>query len=172
MSEILHGDCSWDPHSFPQSHLYSESSSVPNRHGIDSLRSYPRSTLTSSSWLMTKGRHADAFKSLLRLRGSKLLAARELYYVHAQMQAEELLVEKAGLTVHANVFTRMVELFTIPRIRRAVGASGIVMIAQQMCGSKSQDSITHFGTASTNRCGQSTSSPSIPLLSSPMPAHP
>jgi len=35
-----------------------------------------------------------------------------------------------------NFFTRAVELFSVPRIRRATQASGIVMIAQQMCGSK------------------------------------
>ena len=31
-------------------------------------------------------------------------------------------------------FTRFIELFTIPRVRHATWASGIVMIAQQMCG--------------------------------------
>jgi MFS family permease len=88
-----------------------------------------------SRWLMSKGRHSKAYASLLRLRGSPLLAARELYYVHAQMQYEEVLVASAGIAVKANFFTRVVELFTIPRVRRAVQASGIVMIAQQMCGS-------------------------------------
>lgn len=33
-----------------------------------------------------------------------------------------------------NVFTRALELFTIPRNRRATLASFTVMIAQQMCG--------------------------------------
>ncbi|KEF52043.1 uncharacterized protein A1O9_12033 [Exophiala aquamarina CBS 119918] len=88
----------------------------------------------SPRWLMSKGRHSQAYKSLLRLRGSSLLAARELYYVHAQMQYEEYLVAASGVAVRANFFTRVIELFTIPRIRRAVQASGIVMIAQQMCG--------------------------------------
>lgn len=32
------------------------------------------------------------------------------------------------------MLTRFFELFSIPRIRRATWASGIVMIAQQMCG--------------------------------------
>ncbi|KAK3703563.1 hypothetical protein LTR37_014410 [Vermiconidia calcicola] len=88
----------------------------------------------SPRWLMSKGRHTKAYKSLLRFRGTKLLAARELFFVHAQMQAEEALVEQAGLAVNATFFTRLVEIFTIPRIRRATQASGIVMIAQQMCG--------------------------------------
>ena len=90
----------------------------------------------SPRWLMSKNKHRKAYDALLRYRGSKLLAARELFYVYAQMQAEEALVEEAGLAVHANMFTRLVEIFTIPRMRRAVQASGIVMIAQQMCGSE------------------------------------
>jgi hypothetical protein len=87
-------------------------------------------------WLMSKGRHADAYKSLCRLRSTNIQAARELYYIHAQMVQEEILVQEAGLPVHANMFTRFVEIFTIPRLRRATQASGIVMIAQQMCGSR------------------------------------
>jgi hypothetical protein len=85
---------------------------------------------------MSKGRYGDAYKSLLRLRSTPLQAARELYYVHAQIQYEELLIAESGVATRANFFTRVVELFTIPRIRRATQASGIVMIAQQMCGSK------------------------------------
>jgi hypothetical protein len=87
-------------------------------------------------WLMSKGRLVEAFKALTKYRGSELLAARELYYIHVQMQQEEILIQQSGVAVNANVFTRIVELFTIPRLRRAVQASGIVMIAQQMCGSK------------------------------------
>lgn len=83
---------------------------------------------------MSKGRHAQAYQSLLRLRSTPIQAARELYYINAQMQQEEILIQEAGLDVHANMFTRFVELFKIPRLRRAVQASGIVMIAQQMCG--------------------------------------
>jgi MFS family permease len=71
---------------------------------------------------------------LLRYRGDPIRAARDLYYIHAQIQFEEELVKESGVAVRANMFTRLVELFTIPRLRRAVQASGIVMIAQQMCG--------------------------------------
>lgn len=85
---------------------------------------------------MSKGKYVDAFLALDKYRGSDLLAARELYYIHAQMQYEQVLVHQSGVAVNANVFTRIVELFTIPRLRRAVQASGIVMIAQQMCGSE------------------------------------
>jgi MFS family permease len=34
----------------------------------------------------------------------------------------------------SNYFSRFIELFTIPRVRRATLASFVVMIAQQMCG--------------------------------------
>jgi hypothetical protein len=45
-------------------------------------------------------------------------------------------LEENGLAKTSNMFVRFFELFTIPRLRRATQASGVVMIAQQMCGSK------------------------------------
>lgn len=92
----------------------------------------------SPRWLMTKKNHAKAYRSLLRLRNTPLQAARDLYYIHTQLVQEEVLIEEAGLLKTDSVFVRFFELFTIPRIRRATQASGIVMIAQQMCGSKSK----------------------------------
>lgn len=91
----------------------------------------------SPRWLMTKKNHAKAYRSLLRLRNTPLQAARDLYFIHAQLVQEEILIEEAGLSKSTNLFTRFIELATIPRVRRAAQASGIVMIAQQMCGSKS-----------------------------------
>ncbi|KIW44562.1 uncharacterized protein PV06_03022 [Exophiala oligosperma] len=88
----------------------------------------------SPRWLMKKGMHAKAYRSLLRLRRSPLQAARDLYYIHAQLIQEDILIEESAAATHGNFFTRFVELFTIPRIRRATQASGVVMIAQQMCG--------------------------------------
>ena len=88
----------------------------------------------SPRWLMKKGRFNEAYKSLLRLRKTPLQAARDTYYIHSQLEQEELLIAESGLAQTNNFFTRFVELFTIPRIRRATQASGIVMIAQQMCG--------------------------------------
>jgi len=90
----------------------------------------------SPRWLMKKGHVSKAYRSLLRLRNSPLQAARDLYYIHAQLVYEDTLLEQSGLSKNSNMFTRFVELFTIPRLRRATQASGIVMIAQQMCGSK------------------------------------
>ncbi|KAA6406412.1 MAG: MFS SP galactose:H+ symporter [Lasallia pustulata] len=88
----------------------------------------------SPRWLMKKHKHNKAYQSLLRLRTTPLQAARDLYYIHAQLVAEEMLIEEKGFAKTDNFFTRFFELFTIPRNRRAVQASGIVMIAQQMCG--------------------------------------
>jgi hypothetical protein len=75
---------------------------------------------------MKKNRYQKAYKSLLRLRHYPLQAARDLYYIHCQLQVEASIVGKS------NYLTRFVQLFTIPRVRRATLASFVVMIAQQM----------------------------------------
>ncbi|KAJ4271627.1 hypothetical protein NW762_000332 [Fusarium torreyae] len=82
----------------------------------------------SPRWYMKKNRYQDAMKSLLRLRNHPIQAARDLYYIHAQLEVE---LEFIG---HAHYAKRFIELFTIPRVRRATVASFVVMIAQQMCG--------------------------------------
>ncbi|KAF8636121.1 hypothetical protein AX17_003776 [Amanita inopinata Kibby_2008] len=82
----------------------------------------------SPRWLMKKGRYRAAYKSFCRLRNSPLQAARDLYYAHSQ------LTEEFAVLKDSNYFSRFLELFTIPRIRRATLASFVVMIAQQMCG--------------------------------------
>lgn len=83
---------------------------------------------------MSKGKYEKAYKSLLRLRSSPLQAARDLYFIHAQLEAEHAMIVASAVATNGNFFTRFVELFTIPRVRRATWASGIVMIGQQMCG--------------------------------------
>ncbi|KAK3200947.1 hypothetical protein GRF29_213g472911 [Pseudopithomyces chartarum] len=88
----------------------------------------------SPRWLMKKRKFALAYKSFLRLRNTPLQAARDLYYTHALLAQEEVLVRESGISPKSNFFTRFFELFTIPRVRRATQASGIVMIGQQMCG--------------------------------------
>ncbi|KAJ5386022.1 Major facilitator superfamily domain general substrate transporter [Penicillium cosmopolitanum] len=82
----------------------------------------------SPRWYIRKGEMAKAYKSLCRLRNTPLQAARDLYYIHAQIQIEQSIIGES------NYVTRFVELFTIPRVRRATLASFTVMIAQQMCG--------------------------------------
>lgn len=82
----------------------------------------------SPRWYIKKRRYQDAYRSLKRLRNSELQAARDLYYIYAQLQVE------ASIIGQSNYATRFVELFTVPRIRRATLAAFTVMIAQQMCG--------------------------------------
>lgn len=89
----------------------------------------------SPRWYIKKGKFQKAYKSLLRLRHTPLQAARDLYYINALLEQEQILIEESGVGA-GNFFTRFYELFSIPRVRRATWASGIVMIAQQMCGSK------------------------------------
>ncbi|KAI9878143.1 MAG: hypothetical protein M1830_001789 [Pleopsidium flavum] len=82
----------------------------------------------SPRWYIKKGRYQKAYKSLCRLRNTPLQAARDLYYIHAQI------IEEAAIIGQSSYITRFIELFTIPRVRRATLASWTVMIAQQMCG--------------------------------------
>ncbi|KAI6002398.1 hypothetical protein F5J12DRAFT_894166 [Pisolithus orientalis] len=79
----------------------------------------------SPRWLISKGRYEDAFNELCRLRFSRVQAARDLYYIHVLLEAENEM--KKGRN-------RVVEMFTIPRNRNAALASWIVMFAQQFCG--------------------------------------
>jgi MFS family permease len=62
------------------------------------------------------------------LRNNSLQAARDLYYIHSQLEIEKDIIGDS------NYITRFIQLFTIPRVRRATLASFTVMIAQQMCG--------------------------------------
>ncbi|KAJ0378315.1 hypothetical protein COL26b_003477 [Colletotrichum chrysophilum] len=82
----------------------------------------------SPRWYIKKNQYANAMKSLLRLRNHPIQAARDIYYIHIQLQVE------AEIIGRSNYAKRFVELFTIPRVRRATLASFTVMIAQQMCG--------------------------------------
>ncbi|OAA59286.1 Sugar/inositol transporter [Cordyceps fumosorosea ARSEF 2679] len=82
----------------------------------------------SPRWYMKKNRYPDAFRSMLLLRKDPVQAARDLYYIHAQLQAEHLFI---GSTHYVK---RFIELFTIPRVRRATLAASTTMLAQQMCG--------------------------------------
>jgi sugar porter (SP) family MFS transporter len=79
----------------------------------------------SPRWLISKGRYDKAYDSLLRFRNNPIQAARDLYYIHVLLEAEK------DIETGHNLFT---ELFTVPRNRRAVLASVIVMFMQQFCG--------------------------------------
>jgi hypothetical protein len=95
--------------------------SVGRVHRTDTVFFY-----RSPRWYMKKNRYEKAYKSLLRLRHHEIQAARDLYYIHCQLQIEASIVGKS------NYFSRFAQLFTIPRVRRATLASFVVMIAQQM----------------------------------------
>ncbi|KAM0746490.1 hypothetical protein T439DRAFT_132578 [Meredithblackwellia eburnea MCA 4105] len=82
----------------------------------------------SPRWLMKKNRYPEAYKSFCRLRHHELQAARDIYYCHVQLEIE--LAAKTG----GSYITRFIELFTIPRVRRASLAAFVVMLAQQLCG--------------------------------------
>lgn len=111
----------------------------------------------SPRWYIKKGLYNKAYKSLKRLRNTEVQAARDLYYIYAQIQVENLLVKKT------NYVTRFIQLFTIPRVRRATLASFTVMIAQQMCGINSKLSFQSIRIHAHN--GQSSLS-TVPLSSS------
>ncbi|KAJ7124934.1 hypothetical protein C8R44DRAFT_781836 [Mycena epipterygia] len=110
----------------------------------------------SPRWLMKKGRYQDAFTSFKRLRNSELQAARDLYYVHRQ------LMEEFAVLRGSTYITRFIELFTVPRVRRATLASFVVMIAQQMCGMD----IHHFAFYSSTIFTQANYSEKAALLAS------
>lgn len=72
----------------------------------------------SPRWLVSKGRHREAFESLIRFRNSHLQAARDLFYMSILLEEEQSIASSRN---------RFFELFTIPRNRRALLASSIVM---------------------------------------------
>ncbi|KAK4247565.1 hypothetical protein C7999DRAFT_41108 [Corynascus novoguineensis] len=82
----------------------------------------------SPRWYMKKNRYADAWKSMEKLRHHPLQVARDIFYIHSQLEIEFEIMKGSSYA------QRFVELFTIPRVRRATLAAFTVMIAQQMCG--------------------------------------
>ena len=103
----------------------------------------------SPRYLIQKNNYAKAYKSLLELRGTQIQAARDLYNIHAQLQAEAIKVwkpdeaqwsDKHNRYVYqrwisqGNFFRRMGHLFTNSRTRMACIVASIVMLTQQLCG--------------------------------------
>jgi hypothetical protein len=101
----------------------------------------------SPRFLIQKNEYDEAYKSLLELRGTEIQAARDLYNIHAQLQAEAIKIwDPNGVEwsdkmyiyqrwiSKGNFFTRMGQLFTTPRTRRACIVASIVMLSQQLCG--------------------------------------
>ena len=77
---------------------------------------------------MKKDRYPQAWKSLCRLRHNEIQAARDMYYVHVQLELERHVVKADSY------WRRFGELFKVPRVKRATLAASTVMLAQQMCG--------------------------------------
>jgi MFS family permease len=63
----------------------------------------------SPRWYMKSGQYAKAYRSLKRLRNNELQAARDLYYIHSQLEIEKEIIGDS------NYITRFTQLFTIPR---------------------------------------------------------
>ena len=78
----------------------------------------------SPRWYMSKNRHYKAYQSMVRLRYEKVQAARDVYYMHTLLEAER--------EVEANQGNPLLELVKVPRNRRAMIASEIVMFMQQV----------------------------------------
>ncbi|KAK5270518.1 hypothetical protein LTR96_003795 [Exophiala xenobiotica] len=75
----------------------------------------------SPRWYIQHKHPEKAFRSFQRLRHSDLQAARDTYYTYVGVELER----KAHKG--KNLFTQFVELFTVPRNRRATWATWIVM---------------------------------------------
>ncbi|EAW11993.1 sugar porter family MFS transporter [Aspergillus clavatus NRRL 1] len=79
----------------------------------------------SPRWYMSQKRYYKAYESMCSLRTHKIQAARDLYYMHTLLEAENTI--KLGQN-------KIWELIAVPRNRRALAASEIVMFLQQLCG--------------------------------------
>ena len=116
----------------------------------------------SPRFLMGKGKayYPEAYETLSRLRGSRILAAKELLYTHYQQNVELSIArhvdsnhndrpvdsdderdDDVGRVDHIvartqspNLVQKFGQLFTIPRIRNATLTAVVAMIAQQLCG--------------------------------------
>lgn len=79
----------------------------------------------SPRWYMSKKQYFRAYQSICTLRHHKIQAARDLYYMHVLLEAEDTMVLGQN---------KLLELITVPRNRRAMIASELVMFMQQFCG--------------------------------------
>ncbi|EXJ88907.1 hypothetical protein A1O3_01971 [Capronia epimyces CBS 606.96] len=84
----------------------------------------------SPQWFVKNGqRYNLAFQSLCRVRNSELQAAKEIYSTYLLRRAQSKLDSR-----EVSWSKKIAELFTIPRNRRAITASYVVMLSQQLCG--------------------------------------
>ncbi|KAL5340384.1 hypothetical protein BJX70DRAFT_396892 [Aspergillus crustosus] len=79
----------------------------------------------SPRWFMENHRYDRAFQSMCSLRFNKVQAARDMYYMYTLLEAENSM--KLGQN-------KLLEMINVPRNRRGMLASEIVMFMQQFCG--------------------------------------
>jgi len=103
----------------------------------------------SPRWYIQHHKNDKAFRSFQRVRNSDLQAARDTYYTYVGVELER------EANKGRNVFTQFIELFTVPRNRRAAWASWIVMFGQQFCG---VNVIAYYSTTIFIESGYSTTS--------------
>lgn len=84
----------------------------------------------SPHWYMRQKQYYHAYRSICTLRNHKIQAARDLYYMHTLLEAEN------NMNLGRN---KMWELIKVPRNRRAMVASQIVMFMQQVSVDFQQD---------------------------------
>ncbi len=99
----------------------------------------------SPRWLLQKGRHQQAWLSFQKYRRHPILAARELIMTATLIDIEKEIAQ----TNKRNPISQM--LF-VPRNRRAVLASSIVMFGQQFCG---VNAIAYFSSTIFTNAGAS-----------------
>ncbi|KAI9690870.1 MAG: hypothetical protein M1822_008489 [Bathelium mastoideum] len=98
----------------------------------------------SPRWYIQKGRHHAGYKAMCRLRYTKVQAARDYFYMNKLLESE------AQMSFGQN---KIKEMITVPRNRRAMLASEIVMFLQQFCG---VNVIAYYSSAIFEQSGFST----------------
>lgn len=107
----------------------------------------------SPRFLMGRKRYLDAYETFTRLRGSRILAAKELLFVHYQMRVENSLArpprgqiatlvgarrsrdaDHCDMTKKPNFLQRLWQMFTVRRIRNSLATAIVCMVSQQTCG--------------------------------------
>lgn len=98
---------------------------------------------------MKQGNYKKAYQNLCLLNETPLQAAREIYHIHAQVEVETQPYmgnhtlpshtqasdpKNRSLLRNAGFWRRVGQLWSVKRNRRALWASFVVMISQQLCG--------------------------------------
>ena len=81
----------------------------------------------SPHWLILRGQMYQAYVTLRRLRKSRILAARDLYRIYLQVGDHDDYNDR-------NLSRRLLEILTVPSIRRMLLSAAAVMISLDLCG--------------------------------------